>query len=311
MFSLFEADKYQTPAKLLELLGQLRERDAKGNYVHDLSDMDVQKDPELDHPPWPNYQWRRFHIAVDWYGARFLGTDPQGNFLFEKQKVTDFDPIKRPTTGWWHNYFGDVEGIMRRVLTRACEVALGLSHGQPLPAVTAITRCWPIDFTLSCPAAWFEGWVCWRKTGPGVKEGHVAIHLIMPAHLHPNSPDGNPMDFRHPRDGGVLYSPLAPPQKGGPDYLVEPSAPTGNYGMWVITHGAHDMEPALLRVANQPDGSMTPTVTTSMATGGGQMPLPSWGLAYRGLPAANGTPELVCVQPAEADGGVLPQGRGN
>ena len=47
-------------------------------------------------------------------------------------------------TGYWHNYYGDVETIWRRTLIRACEVVLGLEHRQDWPATKETPRCWPV-----------------------------------------------------------------------------------------------------------------------------------------------------------------------
>jgi hypothetical protein len=64
-----------------------------------------------------------------------------------------------------------------------------------------------------------------------------------------------------------------------------------------------------------PDGNRIDQTTahTSSGTGQGQWPLPSFGLVYHGKagPATKQGNGIVCVQPAEADGGVLPAGRAN
>ena len=119
------------------------------------------------------------------------------------------------------------------------------------------------------------------------------MHILIPAH-----------------NSFVLTDPSA-----GRNAVVNPTDSNCANGMWVITHWDHDMEPAILNVYD-PDGNRIENATataTNTPTGQGQWPLPSFGLVYRGKPGPASHPGdgIVCVQPAEADGGVLPLGRGN
>src|SRR3954447_16321814 len=67
----------------------------------------------LDVGPTPTYAERVAHVEADWFGwSPRTTTQPQ------------FDKATHPETGYWHNYYGDVETIWRRTLIRACEVVL-------------------------------------------------------------------------------------------------------------------------------------------------------------------------------------------
>jgi hypothetical protein len=313
VFSVFEADKYQTKDMYCDILTLLREKNTQGKSAVQIADLMPYSDSELDHGPYNDQEKRRYHMNVHWFGMTKTGTTTTGKATYDPQTNGSFQWVSNPTTGWWRNYFGDVEGIMRETLIRAAEIALGLDHDEPVPAPKdrARLRCWPMDYIVTCPVAWFEGWLMWRQTGEGERDGHVTINMAVPAHVEPIQPD--PLDINNPRDGGVLDSPLSPPQKGGADYRVSPLRPEGPYGMWVITHWDHDLVPAMLNVYD-PDGNRVDGVSnTNSETGQGAWPFPSFGLVYRGMPdphdaAKNG---IVCVQPAEADGGVLPTGRAN
>src|SRR5437763_12895119 len=80
----------------------------------------------LNAGPNPTYQDRVRHVNEDWFGWHEDPTTGQ----WVHQLDTDFDPHSHPETGYWHNYFGDVELIWRTTLIGAAEVALGLDHGQ-------------------------------------------------------------------------------------------------------------------------------------------------------------------------------------
>ncbi len=317
VFSTFEANRYQVKNKYCDILDRLRQKNAAGEYVVDICDLEPYANPALNYGPYNTQELRRYHMNVHWFGMIPTGRVVNGKAEYQKQTNGTYEWIHNPTTGWWRNYFGDTEGIMRQALIRAAELALGLDHDEPVPptAQRGRLRCWPIEYVVTCPAAWFEAWLSWRQTGNGIRDGHVTINMVVPAHIQPTEPGPSDLDFQNPRDGGVLDSPLMPPQQGGSQYRLSPLAPEGPYGMWVITHWDHDMEPAILNVYD-PDGNRIENATataTNTPTGQGQWPLPSFGLVYRGKPGPASHPGdgIVCVQPAEADGGVLPLGRGN
>ncbi|MEX0784732.1 MAG: nuclear transport factor 2 family protein [Dehalococcoidia bacterium] len=87
---------------------------------------------------------------------------------------TPFDPPNAYTTGWWNNWRGDAEGIMRCTFIRALEVALGLTHFCPEHPSTAempdsanphkvedLGK--PIDYYWVCGVTRFEGYVSWNE----------------------------------------------------------------------------------------------------------------------------------------------------
>src|SRR5438874_2041687 len=135
VFSVFEADKYQTKDKICEILAKLREKNAAGDYVNDICDLEPYSDPALNYGPYNTQELRRYHMNVHWFGMTPNGTDAAGKLIYKPQDTGTFQWIANPTTGWWKNYFGDTEGIMRETLTRAAELALGLDHDQAIPTV--------------------------------------------------------------------------------------------------------------------------------------------------------------------------------
>jgi hypothetical protein len=196
-----------------------------------------------------------------------------------------------PTTGFWFQYFGDVQAILRETLIRAIEVSLGLAHVAPgdEPCGEKPDRHLPIELFWKCPQRWFEGWVCWRSdrhTGTG----QVTVMLATPGHGKPvlesplagkgfveNPPDStwDPAEGeREPPSNGVFSD------NGGPRQAPK--------GMWVITHADHAQLPAT------PDEGPTTS---------GRWSIPSFGPTYVGVGP------IVTVAPSEIDGGVRPNGR--
>ena len=62
--------------------------------------------------------------------------------------------MKNPSIGFWINYWGDVEAIVRETFTRAVEVAFGLEHGQTMTTdeladLRPPHRFWPISVFLN------------------------------------------------------------------------------------------------------------------------------------------------------------------
>ena len=110
-----------------------------------------------------NYvQDRIEHQNLDWYGKKMVGG------VWQDQPA--FNEYTNRTTGFWHNWYGNAEGIIRETYTRAIEVSLGIPHD---PAQTNaqwiannMVRAWPIEIFNRCPAPWFEGWVTWRDHPP-------------------------------------------------------------------------------------------------------------------------------------------------
>jgi hypothetical protein len=226
------------------------------------------------------------HQDVDWYGRTVPA--PGGGL-----EQPPFDPLAPTSTGFWHNWYGDAEGIVHETYQRAIEVSLGLPHHDPTSALPTAEqvheyvheneegRFWPIEIFSRCPAPWFEGWVTWR--GHGKHDGHVTIHLHTPSHTSSN----------------LLNKPERAATYQRPEYQDEPSAPAPPYltsqgrehGMWVIAHEEQELIPT------------PPPVPTPPANGETAWPQPWFG----GFVYSHG--QIVVVQPSEPNGGVLAGGR--
>jgi len=202
----------------------------------------------LNVPPYPTTKSRIDHIEHDWFG-----------FTPGTQVQPAFDLATHRTTGVWESYYGDVAGIVRQTFIRAIEVALGLDHDDEPPG----TRHWPIELFWKCPNPWFEGWVTWRRD-PVTGHGQVTVILA--------TPGNGAVVLDDPRDGRS-------PQ-------VDPASPTGDHGMWIITHEGHERH----------------VLPTTAPTSPGQVPFPTGGTLYVGRPG------LTTVAPSFPDGGADPNG---
>jgi hypothetical protein len=183
--------------------------------------------------------------------------------------------VKQPAhipTGFWNGYQGDPEAILRDALTRAIEVSLDLAHGDPPPSVPGPnSRFWPIDIYWICQGPWFQCWVLWRAVSSGAG-GHVSLVITTPA------AEGYPLNSRITRD---------PPPK--PKYACPPppAARDDAEGMWVVGHENYVKQIQYATVGTALGNFKPPTVYWS--------------------PTDINT--VVCVAPAEWEGGVLPNGR--
>ncbi len=173
-----------------------------------------------------------------------------------------FDGLSRyPETGFWQQYFGDVDSILRETLATAIEQALGLPRPpadvvaslrdvtaddhqervaeyrkvlQPYVDGAKTPRHLPLEIFWKCPQRWWEGWVTWR-VGDGT--GQVTVVLCTPG-------SGTPLleelgygrgtvrpDESHPTTSTV-------PTPRGMTATFEP----GDHAerrMWVVSHEAH------------------------------------------------------------------------
>jgi hypothetical protein len=163
----------------------------------------------------------------------------------------------------FQNYSGNIEQIMRTTFIRAIEVSFGLATGEKLASPKSPPRFWPIEYIWKCPTAWVEGWVTWRTEPDGT--GHVSVHVLTPAHGHP-----------------VLSTPMA-----GRNTQLNPTDCSGLYGMWLITHEAHDKH-------------------VEWTTDNSEFAV--WNLPMLG-PVYKGVGDVIVVAPSEEDGGVAPNGR--
>ena len=184
----------------------------------------------------------------------------------------DPPPRLMESTGWWINFHGDVEHVLREALTRAAEISLGLKNGETLAKPSAARRHWAVTVDMICPSPWFEVWIEWE--GDDTKkdsDGHVAVTVLTPS---------------HPR-GNVLTRPA-----GGrmrlPDAEAEPPEPGGDQGTWVVAEDRHVYY-------HSPPSSVA-------------LPQNVWMFPQLG-PAVDGRNRVRVIRPAEADGGVLKAGR--
>ncbi|HVN51681.1 MAG TPA: hypothetical protein VMT43_09625 [Acidimicrobiales bacterium] len=174
--------------------------------------------------PWPTYDDRVAHIEQDWFGYTPGGV-PQAAF----------NPSIPHRTGFWINYHGDVEGIVRETLTRALEVALGVDHGQPS---SGATRYWRVELFWKCPNPWFEGWITWRAGSASSADGQVTVI------------------FATPGNGGWVY----PDPCAGRNPVVDPASAQTDRGMWVITHRGHTEYVVSTTVETPPGAVPIPTL---------------------------------------------------
>ena len=202
----------------------------------------------------------------DWFGMEPAATK-------KKWRKRDKFP-----TGFWSDYKGDPEAILREAATRAIEVSLGIPHAEPLPELCCLERQWPIDVYWLCQGPWFQCWVLWRESDTIANEGHVTLLIMTPA-AH-----GYPLTTKITRP----VDPADPPYTA--DEYAEPPPHAGwrnRRGMWVVGHDDYKR-----RVV--------------CSTGPSPMGHINW---PRIESRAIDTNTVVCVSPAEWEGGVLHDGR--
>jgi hypothetical protein len=225
------------------------------------------------------------HQNLHWYGRR--ESPPYSNHWIDQKP---FDSVTNPTTGYWHNWYGNAEKIVSETYTRAIEVSLGIPHDPTMKDYGWIhqhkTRQWPIEVFNRCPAPWFEGWVTWRGHTSG--NGHVTVHLLTPSHV----------------DSNLIHSPFR--QTTTPEYKDERTgvslASDGERGMWVVTHEKQD-------VVKPPGGAFG--LLSSVVGSGDDWTVPWFGghVWSHDDNVQRTSDKIVVVQPNEPDGGVLAAGR--
>jgi hypothetical protein len=175
------------------------------------------------------------HFKDHWLGAPiFNGTDWRADPLLAVDH-----------TGWWHNWFGPAEGIIRESFERAIEVSLGIAHKpvvgngsaafdppkrtydpNTLP-LSEVKRCWPVEILWACGTPTLQGWVTWRQHGTGWADGQVTLVFTTPGI------EGYPM-YADPQP---TNPPPPPPTPAPPDYELYPgdlADAAFERGMWVI-----------------------------------------------------------------------------
>lgn len=299
------------PRRLVDALDQFREcRSGRS-----LADLDFLRSPSLEgDPDYPTLDDRRGHLQNDWFGStdgrpsnfveatlrRIDGLpEEQASALREEgstgtaggltrfaRSLTSLPDVRFdawPSTGFWFQYHGDVEGIVRESLIRAMEVAIGIDHDAAAPSVP--DRVLPIELFWKCPQRWFEGWVTWRWD-PAHRTGQVTLMLATPGSGKPvlENPELGRESFipSTSRVDAPGDSPTGPGPADSADALQAPK------GMWVITHRQH---------------AQLPSPPDDRAMDEGNWLIPSFGPTYVGAGP------VICVQPDERDGGVRPFGR--
>jgi hypothetical protein len=175
---------------------------------------------------------------------------------------------------YWEYWEGDAQGIVRETLVRALEVALGLDHDEVAEGATL--RRWPITILTVCAIRWFEGWVYWRRVDTEPQGGSVVVLILTPSH-------------GKPAEATLLRPTVSSPARPGEPYAVNPRRAEGDQGLWAIGE-------VLERRAD-------PEAASSQWRPVGSFPRPRLGPTYVGEGG------VVVVAPAEAQGGVLPDGR--
>jgi hypothetical protein len=112
------------------------------------------------------------HVLEDWFG---YVQDPQ---------TQEWHPGQGQTTGYWVDYQGDVNSIVRRALIWALEMSLGLAHTDADPHTqqpVVHLQAAPVELLWICNTNWFETWVIQRPTG--VNNRLVTVLFATPGHL--------------------------------------------------------------------------------------------------------------------------------
>jgi hypothetical protein len=242
--------------------------------------------------------WRKDHLNHDWFGM--TGSSAGGNWAKN---------ASAPTTGWWAGYRGDPEAILREGMIRAIEVGCGLDHRpNENPLLTSSPRFWPIDVTWICQGPYFQCWIMWQKFGDGTNAGKVTVLITTPAG------DGFPLTSKITRNkppttadaswpgsyAEYADSRNAPPNH--PNTLLDPAGQNRQRGMWVIGHEDYTPTPGIT-ILRFPDYESKEGDDSSKGTNVLQIALPI--LEWR----ATDPNTIVCVRPAEREGGVLAAGR--
>ena len=216
------------------------------------------------------------HLIVDWFGYK----KPEGPGQQPYQKQDPFNATSNPRTGFWKNWYGDAESVVRETAIRAIEVATGLYHGQAIPAPPGRPpRHWPISYFWCCGAPFFQGWVTWLRTGPGYREGQVTVIFVTPG-VEPTP--GAKMLLSTPRSPEALAN-------NWEEYREGPVSADGMHGMWVVGHEA-------LWIWNP-----VPSPSAPQKAGDWFVPPPGGSYVAQG--------NVITCSPAERDGGVLGGGR--
>lgn len=298
--------------RTIGFLGQLRAVRAEAASLADLPFLTTSA--LHGDPDYPSHEERKAHLQDDWFGSTDGNPPDFASEVLDRLTATGLPPglsDRRqdgdaatmqafaaaiveaedpglgawPTTGFWYQYFGDVEGIVRETLIRSIEVSLGLDHDAEVPQ-DGPPRVLPVELFWKCPQRWFEGWITWRWD-PARGIGQVTSIFATPGSGKPvlEAPL-IPTAATEPVTSRVDVSGAAPVGPGAA--TPERNAGQAPKGMWLVTQREH---------------AQLPSPRTSIGGRSGEWMIPPFGPTYVGCGP------IVCVQPTEADGGVKPFGR--
>lgn len=157
-------------------------------------------------------------------------------------------------TGWWNDWAGDAQAIVREAFIRAIEVSLGLDHVPPMTNKTeaevkqayepsslspsfAYERNWTLEFWWVCPLPSFQTAISWRGEVPAPGEsppdptaGLVTVTFLTPGLSSTRAEANGFIDkedlvsdlLRNPGPGGGVHVP--------PDFSNE------RIGSWIAGH---------------------------------------------------------------------------
>src|SRR4051794_6249239 len=115
------------------------------------------------------------HMNKDWFGLA------KHNDSWGAQPP--FGPDHN-STGFWSNWYGDAEAIVRETTARAIEVSIGIDHKGAIPkrhgdaSSESFARNWPIEFWWLCGEKWFHASITWRHAHGHERDGSVTVLWI-------------------------------------------------------------------------------------------------------------------------------------
>jgi hypothetical protein len=280
--------------------------------------------PTLDPPVDP-----AAHVRDHWLGLEHGTYNTQnGHWL----QPSTGNPPTTPT-GWWTNWNGPAEAILRESLLRTLEVSLGLTHCPsntngatdtgsveiPTPSPTVptvpenrrdivrphttpdpvdvalVNRMWPVEILWVCGSPSLQGFVTWRNHGLGETEGQVTLVLTTPAI------NGSAM-YSDPENDPNLFpptDPFAPPWEHG-DYSPNPGNDlrdiTAQRGVWLVS-AAHSSVIPICTSTSVDIGSDWDDLDPDKTFG--------W-ILPRSLHWSSDDPDqVIVIRPSQKDGGVL------
>jgi hypothetical protein len=176
-----------------------------------------------------------------------------------------------PTTGWWRQYYGNVEEIVRVTLANAIAISLGLPQPDAKP-----TRRLHLEIFWKCGQPWFEGWLTWTVPQKAPTSGQMTLIFATPG-------IGRNVLTEAASGGNVQPSPyrvLPEPADRGTEDRNRLAA---SRGMMVVTHQLN---------------LLLPPVPSTLPTTSGSWIIPAIGPSYAGVG------DVVPVEPSFENGGV-------